>query len=204
MAEHSMDWNQRYVDKNTPWDSGEPSLELQRVLQEDWILPGRVLEFGCGTGTNAIFLAQMEFEVTAVDIAPLALEKARTKAAEACVNVKFLQGDALALPNLGEPFPFVFDRGVYHHLREVNLQAFLATLAHVVAPGGYYLTLAGNANDPAPAELGPPRVQAHEICQELEPQFELVQLREFRFDGVAIPGRSDAPLAWSVLVRRKR
>jgi methyl halide transferase len=202
MAE-PMDWNQRYVEKNTPWDSGEPSLELQRVLQEDWFPPGRVLELGCGTGTNAIFLAQMDFEVTAVDVAPLALEKARTKAAEACASVNFLQADALALPELGAPFPFVFDRGVYHHLRTVDLQRFLATLAKVTAIGGYYLTLAGNANDPAPADVSPPRVHAQEICAELLSLFDLAQLREFRFDGVVIPGRKDAPLAWSVLLRRK-
>jgi SAM-dependent methyltransferase len=120
------------------------------------------------------------------------------------VAVNFLQADALALPDLGSPFPFVFDRGVYHHLREVDLQRYLATLAKVSQPGGYYFTLAGNANDPAPAELGPPRVHAHEICLELRPLFDLVQLREFRFDGVVIPGLTEAPLAWSALLRRKK
>jgi 2-polyprenyl-3-methyl-5-hydroxy-6-metoxy-1,4-benzoquinol methylase len=138
MPDHTfIDWNQRYADKNAPWDTGEPSMELQKVLQEDWFPPGRMLEFGCGTGTNAIFLAQMDFTVTAVDIAPLALEQAREKAMEACVNIDFRQADALKPPDLGAPFPFVFDRGVYHHLREVNLPGFLATLAKVTQPGGF-------------------------------------------------------------------
>jgi hypothetical protein len=46
-------------------------------------------------------------------------------------------------------------------------------------------------------------VHAHEICLELQPLFQVVHIREFRFDGVVIPGRSDAPLAWSALLRRK-
>src|SRR5437868_12134070 len=50
--------------------------------------PGRVIELGCGTGTNSILLAQQGFEVTAVDISPLALEQARGKAASAGVTSK--------------------------------------------------------------------------------------------------------------------
>ena len=69
-------------------------------------------------------------------------------------------------------------------------------------PGCLYLTLAGSANDPGPKEGGPPSVCAHEICLELEPAFELVQLREFHFDGVQIAGKPLRPLAWSALLRR--
>jgi len=203
MRESQRDWNEHYATGHTPWDSGQPSRELERILQEKWFKPGRMLEIGCGTGTNAIFLAQRGFDVTAVDLVPLALEKARAKATAQRAKVAFLQADALNLPDLGAPFPFVFDRGVYHSLRQVDLQRFLATLGKVLQPGGYYLTLAGNANDPEAVEAGPPRVHAHEICQELRPLFDLVQLREFRFDGVVIEGRSFAPLGWSALLRRK-
>jgi hypothetical protein len=35
------DWNQRYVEGETPWDSGLPSKELIRVLDEEAIKPGR-------------------------------------------------------------------------------------------------------------------------------------------------------------------
>lgn len=73
----------------------------------------------------------------------------------------------------------------------------------VPVPGGHYLTLAGNANDPEPADGGPPRVHAHDLCSELSPLFDLVQLREFRFDGVITNGRALTPLAWSGLFRRR-
>ncbi len=199
--EQQPDWNQRYIESNTPWDSGRPSSELQRVLDEFQLPAGRVLELGCGTGTNAIYLATRGFEVTAVDISEEAVGRARQKATEASVAVDFHCADATQLPELGEPFPFVFDRGVYHVLRRNALQPFLNTLARVSAVGGHYLTLAGNANDRERQEEGPPRVSAADLCAELAPLFDLVQLREFYFDEVEIEGQTLRPLAWSALSR---
>lgn len=203
MPHEPMDWNQRYADKNTPWDSGLPSNELQRVFSEGWFKPSSMLEIGCGTGTNAIWLAQQGFQVTACDLAPLAIEEAKKKAEQAGVQVRFLVADVMQLPDLGGPFPFLFDRGVYHHLRTVDMDRFRAALTKYTRPGSYYLTLAGNANDPQPPENGPPRVSAQEIVAELCPLFDIVQMREFYFDGVVIGGQPVRPLGWSVLLRRR-
>jgi cyclopropane fatty-acyl-phospholipid synthase-like methyltransferase len=205
MVEGPPDWNERYAENNAPWDTGQPSSELRRILQQHEIPRGRVLELGCGTGTNAVFLAQQGFEVTAVDISALAIERARVKAAEAGVNVTLATADLIELPDLGPAFPFVFDRGVYHTVRREALDGFLETLARVSAPGGMYLTLAGNANEVRPDEEGPPRVSAETICREMDPLMELIQLREFRFDKSPkdTPNRPRA-LAWSALFRRKQ
>lgn len=194
------DWEQRYATNDTPWDAGVPSGELRRMIEEYQIRPGRALELGCGTGTNAVFLAQRGFDVTAVDLSTLAVERARARAAAAGVKLNVFAGDVFNLPDLGEPFPFVFDRGVYHALRRIDIAAFRRALQRVTAPGSLYLTLAGNAND-APRDHGPPTVHAHELCRELEPLFDLVLLRECRFEESRLPGR--APLAWSALLRRR-
>ena len=74
----------------------------------------------------------------------------------------------------------------------------------VMAPEGIYLTLAGNANEVRPGEEGPPRVSAEEICRELCPAMELIQLREIRFYGTIADGKRERPLAWSALFRRKK
>ena len=42
--------------------------------------PCRALELGCGTGTNSVWLAQQGFEVTGIDLAPLAVEQAEQRA----------------------------------------------------------------------------------------------------------------------------
>jgi len=196
------DWNENYAEGQRPWDSGRPSKELDRLLGEHEIEPCRVLEVGCGTGTNAVHLAQKGFTVTAFDISPIAIDEAKAKAKGAGVSVDFSVGDALAPPKFNAPFSLVFDRGVYHVVRQVNLEAFMHTLSDATEAGSLYLVLAGNANE-EDQEEGPPRVHASEMCRELEPFFELVELREFRFDAAEIDGKPFEPLAWSAVWRRK-
>lgn len=208
MPEAPRDWNDRYATGQTPWDSGPPSIEMERVLHEHAIAPRRMLEIGCGTGTNAVWFAQQGFDVMAVDLVPLAIEKAVARAKAAGVRVQFQAAnllDASVASKLaaGGPFEFIFDRGVYHCLREENQPAILNAIKQLTGRGSLYLQLAGNANDPSPPGQGPPRVKAEELLAELGPLFELVQLREFHFDGVTVDGATLNPLAWSALWRRK-
>jgi SAM-dependent methyltransferase len=191
------DWNQRYVAGETPWDSGVPSKELIRVLDAEKIKPCRAVELGCGTGTNAIYLASRGFDVTGLDCSATALERARNKAVEAGVNVRFLEADLCRFKLDLEPFDFIFDRGCYHSVRRLDIAGFLQTLRRLSKPGTRYLVLTGNANEKTE---GPPRVHEHEIRIDLESLFEIQFIREFRFEV------SDPPegfLAWSCLMTRR-
>ena len=206
MTDSAPDWNDRYAAGETPWDSGTPSPELQRLLTQFEVTPCRTLEIGCGSGTNAVYLAAQGFDVVAVDIAPAAIDQARAKAAAAGVAVDFQVADLvdpderfLAQP----PFDFVFDRGVYHVIRRVALGGLLDTLGQVTRPGSLYITLTGNANDPSDPDEGPPRVTAEELCRELGGRFRLLQLREFSFEEVVIEGQAHDFLAWSATMTRR-
>ena len=97
-----------------PWDTGTPDPQLVEMLESRAITPGRTLEIGCGTGTNAIFLAQHGFDVLGVDISEVAVDTARGKANGLC---RFEVVDFLAAPPAGGPFEFVFDRGCFHVVR---------------------------------------------------------------------------------------
>jgi SAM-dependent methyltransferase len=197
----SHDWNARYQDGVPPWESGQPSSELARVLEDEKIAPCRAFEIGCGSGVNAVWLAQRGFDVTAVDFSPLAIEKARLRATAAGVAVRFELEDVLHLSQTYEPVPFFFDRGCYHAVRRVDASAYVRTLAHIAQPGAIGLILTGNARCPAPEGQGPPVVSPEELHAELEPTFQIVRLREFHFDKC----EADPPpghLAWSCLVRR--
>jgi cyclopropane fatty-acyl-phospholipid synthase-like methyltransferase len=191
-------WEQRYREGDTPWDTGHPSSQLERVLADVPIAPGPALELGCGTGTNAVWLAQQGFEVTAVDISPLALEHARQRAAAAGVSVRFLNVDVLAMPDLGGPYGFFFDRGCYHVVRRVEVQSYLRALQQATQAGTLGLVLAGNAREPH--SPGPPVVTEEEIRAELGTLFEVLRLQEFRFDQEEAGGVRY--LGWSCLVRR--
>jgi SAM-dependent methyltransferase len=191
-------WDEKYRGGITPWDTGRPSTELIRVVAEEKIAPGRAIELGCGTGTNAVWLAQQGFDVTAVDFSPLALERAKYRAEAAGVRIQFHLGDVLNPPPLGGPFDFFFDRGCYHVVRRIDVGRFLQTLTQLTAPGSRGLVLAGNAKEPH--DPGPPVVEEKDIRQELASVFEIVWLRDFRFDQVEEVGVQF--LGWSCLVRR--
>jgi SAM-dependent methyltransferase len=192
-------WEGRYREGQTPWDTGQPSSELQRVVAAEKIAPCGALELGCGTGTNAVWLAQQGFDVTGLDLSPLAIERARQRAADAGVRVEFLAANLLQSVPVQGPFRFFFDRGCYHAVRRIDARPYFENVERLTEPGALGLVLAGNAREPG--QPGPPVVTEEEIRAEWGRGFEVVALREFRFDETAgVPGR---PLGWSCLVRRR-
>src|SRR5437588_11801910 len=91
-------WNERYTKGDTPWETGQSSSELQRVVAEVPLRPCRALELGCGTGASAVWLAQQGFDVTALDLSAAAIACARQRADEAGARVRFLVADVLHPP----------------------------------------------------------------------------------------------------------
>jgi SAM-dependent methyltransferase len=191
-------WENRYLAGDIPWESGHPSTELQQVIAEDMIGPCTAIDLGCGTGANAVFLAELGFDVTAIDISPTAVDRGRQRKATAGVRVRLLTGDVLHPPqDIGGPYRFFFDRGCYHIVRSIDVGRYLQTLQRITEVGSLGLVLTGNANEP---RIGPPVVSEEEIRAELGSVFEIVKLREFRFDLTL--GNAGQPLGWSCLLRR--
>jgi methyl halide transferase len=75
MPDH--DWNEHYASGQMPWDSDEPDPALVATVEAGTIPAGRALEVGCGTGTNALWLAAHGFNALGVDVSPLAIDRAR-------------------------------------------------------------------------------------------------------------------------------
>jgi len=172
-------WNERYAaGEPLPWDTGTPDPQLVEVIESGAIKPGRTLEVGCGTGTNAIFLAQHGFEVLGVDISEVAVNTARSKANGLC---RFEVVDFLAAPPAGGPFAFVFDRGCFHAFDdERDRGRFAANVATTLIEGGLWLSLIGSTEGPA-REEGPPRRSARDVMSAIEPSLEILQLRSAEF-----------------------
>ncbi len=192
-------WDSAYRGGRKPgWDTGRPASDLVKAVEEGKLRKGRVVELGCGTGTNAVYLAQKGFDVTAIDIAPSAIALAEEKARKAGVKVRFLVADVLAPPRL-EPFDLIFDRGCYHGVRGSNAAGYVETVRRLSRPGTLLLILAGNANEERSG--GPPRVEEEQICGDFAKWFDVVELRETHFDS-ADPAAKGA-LAWFAILRRK-
>ncbi len=191
-------WEERYRQNETPWDTGLPSSELMRVLAARRIGPCRVLELGCGTGTNVVWLAEQGFDAMGVDVSPRAIEAARHRAAEAGVSPHFMAGNLLTLEGLGEPFDLLFDRGCYHAVRRDDCDGYLRTADRWTRPGALALVLTGNARQEG--QDGPPRVTEEELRTELGRVFEVIDLREMHFDRSPQDGKRY--LGWSFLGRK--
>ena len=125
-----------------PWDTGVTPPELVALVEGHGALPpGRALELGCGTGTNAIYLARHGWEVVAVDLIDRAVDQARAKAAAAGVAVRLLCGDATRLDELDVPGPYdlFFDLSCYCGIPLHRRDAYAAGLTHRAAPGARLL-----------------------------------------------------------------
>jgi SAM-dependent methyltransferase len=177
------DWNDSYVANTLPWDTGEPAPMLVAFVNAGSVAPGRALEIGAGTGTNSIWLAQQGFDVLGVDIAPRAVERARTKASgPAASRCRFEVCDFLGEPPAGK-FSFVFDRGCFHVFDSAEERSrFAANVARVLADGGVWLSMIGSTEGP-PREFGPPRRTARDVIDAVEPVLAIHELSSGQFEG---------------------
>ena len=121
-----------------PWDTG-PREELVELVESGRIAPSRAIDLGCGTGSNAIFLAQHGFDVTAVDYAASAIEKARKKAEAAGAAVTFIEDDLTDLRHVSGPFDFLVDYSVLDDLRPKGRDLYVENVLPLTHPGSRYL-----------------------------------------------------------------
>jgi SAM-dependent methyltransferase len=192
-------WNEDYETGDAPWDTGSPDPYLVELVETGRVAPGRTLEVGCGTGTNALWLAARGFDVTGIDVASRAIELARAKAAGAPGRVEFRALDFLVDTVAGGPFSFVFDRGCLHVFDEPAERArFAARVAGLLVPRGLWATMIGSTEG-GPRDMGPPRRTARDIAEAIEPALEIVELRAIEFD-TRLPS---PPRAWLCLARRR-
>lgn len=139
-------WDLAYLFR-APWDTGITPPELVELVEGGALPPGRALDLGCGTGTNVIYLAQHGFEAVGVDVAWLALWRARRKAKAAGVRARFIRASVLALeqhpdPALRQPFDFCLDIGCLHNFGPEERARYVAGLRRLLRPGGLYLLYA--------------------------------------------------------------
>ena len=129
----------RYLSGHVPWDTGITPPEITRLIEQEKLPPGRAIDLGCGTGTNAIYLAKHGWHVTGVDYIPKPIHIARRKAQEAGVaaQTRFMVGDVTQLASTGlEQFDLAVDIGCGHSLPTAKRSAYARCLAQVLKPGG--------------------------------------------------------------------
>jgi 2-polyprenyl-3-methyl-5-hydroxy-6-metoxy-1,4-benzoquinol methylase len=132
-------FNFQYL-KRPPWDTGISPPELIQFMQEHQ--PGRALDLGCGTGTNAIELARRGWQVTGVDFARRAIRTARSKAKSGGVHVDFHCADVSILPGISGPFDLILDIGCFHSLPPTAKLRYMSNLDRLLSASGSYMLYA--------------------------------------------------------------
>jgi SAM-dependent methyltransferase len=142
----------QYLLQKTPWDTGVSPPELLGYL--DTIPPGRAIDLGCGTGTNALTIAHYGWDVTGIDISTRAIRSAQRKLKSTGLHVRFLQGDVTQLKGVNGDFDLVLDIGCFHSLTPPSRKRYAENLRKILRPGGTFLLytwLQPPSNDHSPA-----------------------------------------------------
>jgi SAM-dependent methyltransferase len=128
------DWDERYAEQDRLW-SGQPNGSL--VAEVAGLAPGRVLDVGCGEGADAIWLARNGWDVTALEVSGVALERAAGHARDAGADVRWVHA-GLAEAALA-PSSFDVVSAQYFVLQRTSDAAAERALLAAVAPGGVLL-----------------------------------------------------------------
>lgn len=120
-----------------PWDTGISPPELMEFIANHELC--RALDLGCGTGTNAITLAQHGWQVTGVDFISRSIQQARRKARKAGVNTEFNFDSVTNLTGVLGPFHLILDIGCYQGLPFAHREPYRKNINRLLARGGSLL-----------------------------------------------------------------
>jgi cyclopropane fatty-acyl-phospholipid synthase-like methyltransferase len=161
-----------------------------------------ILDIGCGTGENALMLAARGHDVVGVDLAPSAIERARTKARERGLTARFEVGNALELDRIGfnQPFAAAIDSGCFHvFATDAEVARYVSGAHSVLAPGATLHLMC--FSDAEPGTWGPRRVSEAELREAFADGWAIESIEPTFFATRAeVGGRAHAWLAHVVRV----
>ena len=162
-----------------PWDIGRPQVSIVR-LAEAVEIAGSVLDVGCGTGENALYLAERGHEVVGVDAAPAAIERAQAKARDRGIDAEFRVWDALRLAELERVFDTAIDVGLFHSFQDEERPVYAESLHAAIEAGGRYLMLCWSERNEW--GYGPRRVTQAEIRETFAESWTVDSIEDAAFE----------------------
>ncbi|HUO57607.1 MAG TPA: class I SAM-dependent methyltransferase [bacterium] len=174
----------RYRDGSAPWEIGRPQ-PLILDLWEKGAFQGDILDVGCGTGENTLFLASKGHSVFGVDLSATAIEQAQTKARTRKQDVEFHVGNALQLASLNRVFDTLLDSAVFHVFTDAERPAYAESLAHVLKPSGRLYVVCFSEKEPP--GWGPRRVPQKEIRDTFKQYFKIDSIQEATYQTLMKP-----------------
>jgi 2-polyprenyl-3-methyl-5-hydroxy-6-metoxy-1,4-benzoquinol methylase len=176
----SEQWNARYAEaaekSDTVWSLSPNAWIAETVGHLD---PGTAVDLGAGEGRNALWLASLGWEVTAVDFSSVGLATGAARAAELGVDIQWVTADATTWVS-----PQQVDLVVvaYLQLPAEDISRAISNAAGYLAPGGT-LAVIGHDVDNLTRGVGGPRDSAMlysvDGVREAALGLEIVEARQF-------------------------
>ncbi len=185
----------------TPWDTGDVAAELRALVDgRDALAAGAALDLGCGTGTQALYLARRGWRVTGVDDLEQPLRRARDRSAADGVDVRWVKADVTRLGEAGlaPGYQLLLDRGCFHGLGSDERAGYARAVTALAAPGAVFLLMSFARNR---VVAGPPGADRDEITARFAAGWELESAVSDSGPDPAGPLRN-VPRTWYRLRRR--
>lgn len=188
-------WQQRYERGKAGWDKGQAAPPLVRALAMLKLGPGtKVVVPGCGYGHEALHLAELGYEVVAVDFAAAPIADLSGRSEGLCLRA--LQCDIFTLPvDYANYFELVVEHTCFCAIPLDRRGEYAETMATLLGPGGQLLGLFWELGE----EDGPPfNTTREDLHLYFAPFFDLVEITR---PSDSLAGREDEE--WLVrMVRR--
>jgi SAM-dependent methyltransferase len=183
----------------TPWNREAVPTRVIEVVDER-SSTGRALDLGCGTGRDAVYLAERGWDVTGIDGVQQAIEAARDRSRSAGVDVNWILGDVTQLEMLGvsQAFDFVLDRGCFHGLSDAGRERCAQGVTRLTGPGARLLMF---AFQPRTFGLGPRGITAEEVQAHFGPSWDVVSVTTETDGGRPPVWVGNARPTWYLLAR---
>jgi SAM-dependent methyltransferase len=150
----SIDWNTFYSERvmKAPFLANNtlPDKIVTKFVKTHNIKDA--VEFGCGEGRNAIYLAKRGIDVVAIDSSEVAIRNAKDKT-EGLNNVRFICSNFLSIDFEGRKYDLVIDSGMFHHLAPHRRLQYRELLKEIIKENGYIVLLCFSADEGGAEEL---------------------------------------------------
>lgn len=156
----------------------EDAPEFLRKLTKGFKGTERVLDIGCGTGTNAVYLAKLGFKVTALDFVEKALKFAKKNAEKANVHIDFVHADIFNW-KVPQTFDIILDSGCLHNFRGSQREKYKNIVLRLMNNKSYFILAHFGRRLPFSLPIGPVKCSKSEIISLFEPE---LQLSDFSLD----------------------
>ncbi len=139
-------WTERYekwteTGEKPGWELGEAAKPMREALSQVKMPRSRICVLGSGTGYDAAYFASQGHIVTAVDLSPLAVKRARELHGESA-NLKFVEADSFAFAkssNGSQQFDVVFEHCFFCAIDPARRQELVRAWRSLLVEGGHIL-----------------------------------------------------------------